>query len=246
MNSRMSGAGFSGAWTELKGSYRMPNDLLPVANEFARRYLRGDSIHGEHVDNPSVGSSSSPTVRRWHNLRAGQSLGRAIGEEVVRLLDEHPTLSPRDVVFLCEWHDQGLEAVRVIETARHEVHHIFSKNEQARGRLKRRFWPDAPGVKGCTPQSFKGWETPALVMGVATGRESRRLAYVSMTRLSRQAAGGHGFLSVVNGDPGIADFRLTFERWAPPVGNQQRSTPMTDSAADDEQIDQPILSARGR
>ena len=243
---RMSGAGFSGAWTELKGSYRMPNDLLPVANEFAGRYLGGDSVHGERVDDPSITASSSPTVRRWRNLRAGQSLGRAIGEEVVRLLDEHPTLSPRDVVFLCEWHDAGLEAVEVIERAHHEVHHIFSKNDHARSRLKRRFWPDAPGVKGCTPQSFKGWETSALVMAVATGRESRRLAYVSMTRLARQAAGGRGFLSVVNADPGIADFRLTFERWAPPAGNQRQSATGSDSdVVAREATDDRMLTARG-
>ena len=242
---RMSGAGFAGTWTELKGSYRMPNDLLPVANDFAGLYLGGDSVRGEHVDDPSIAAGPTPTVRRWHNLRTGQSLGRAIGEEVVRLLDQHPALSPRDVVFLCEWHDDGLEAVEVIEAARHEVHHIFSKNDHARSRLKRRFWPDSPGVKGCTPQSFKGWETPALVMAVANGRESRRLAYVSMTRLSRQTAGGRGFLSVVNSDPGLADFRPIFERWGPPAGHQQESMAVGTAWSADAEVRRALATHAG-
>ncbi len=34
---RMLGAGFSGPWTELNGSYRLPSDLVPMANAFAAR-----------------------------------------------------------------------------------------------------------------------------------------------------------------------------------------------------------------
>jgi hypothetical protein len=50
-------------------------------------------------------------------------------------------------------------------------------------RRKQRSWPDAAGVKGCTVHSFKGWETPALVMGIGQDRKSKRLAYVAMTRI---------------------------------------------------------------
>ena len=111
-------------------------------------------------------------------------MGVEIGREVVRLLHEHPELSPRDITFICEYHHDGVAAVAVIEAAGHPVHHLFSRDpDDARRRRRYRFWPDAEAVKGCTVHSFKGWETPALVMGIGVERRSRRLAYVAMTRL---------------------------------------------------------------
>ena len=94
---------------------------------------------------------------------------------------------------------------------------VFSTNEFKRSSRKRRFWPDAPGVKGCTVHSFKGWEARALVMGIGTDRGSRRLAYVGMTRVKTDSAGGQSFLSIVNSDLKIAGFQSTFEEWAKPV-----------------------------
>ncbi len=40
----MAGAGFSGPWAELEGSYRIPDDLVPIANEFSLRYLDGERL----------------------------------------------------------------------------------------------------------------------------------------------------------------------------------------------------------
>jgi hypothetical protein len=120
-------------------------------------------------------------------------------------------------VFLCEKHRDGLDAVHVIEDAGHQVHHVFSEHTRAQSQRKRRFWPDAPGVKGCTVHSFKGWETQALVMGIGKDRCSRRLAYVAMTRVKTNSEGGQSFLSVVNSDLQIAGFQSTFEEWAKPL-----------------------------
>lgn len=215
-NERMLGAGFSGPWTELKGSYRMPGDIVPIANAFAQRFLTGERLSGEVLgDQDDVVQRSSTTQRRWFNIDRTRDLGMSIGQEVVRLLAENPSLSPRDVVFLCESHDDGVDAVAEIEAAGHAVHHIFSKHKPARPMRKRRFWPDADGVKGCTVHSFKGWETPALVMGIRRSENSRRLAYVAMTRIAGRAD-GIGHLSVVNSDLNIAGFQSTFEHWAPP------------------------------
>ena len=43
---QMIGSGFSGPWTELSGSYRLPSDLVPIANAFAARYLDGELLAG--------------------------------------------------------------------------------------------------------------------------------------------------------------------------------------------------------
>lgn len=213
---RMLGAGFSGPWTELSGSYRMPRDFIAIANAFAATHLDGDRIEGETpLDLFDVTGASSRTVRRWVNVDQLKFVGTEIGHEVVRLLGEHPDLNPSDVVFLCEHHRTGLAAVQVIEAAGYEVHHIFAERAVDKARRKRRFWPEAPGVKGSTVHSFKGWESPAIVMGIGNRPESRRLAYVSMTRLRSRTDGGPSYISVVNGDLTIAGFQSTFTDWAP-------------------------------
>ncbi len=215
---QMLGAGFSGPWTQLHGSYRLPSDLLSMANHFAAQYLDGEHMAGATpLDRAEISGQSGATRRRWQNLDRPTELGRAIGAEVVRLLAEHPELSPNDVVFLCEKHRDGIDAVHVIEDAGQQVHHVFSTYKQAQSQRKRRFWPDAPGVKGCTVHSFKGWEARALVMGIGADHGSRRLAYVGMTRVKTDSAGGQSFLSVVNSDLKIAGFQSTFEEWAPPA-----------------------------
>lgn len=126
-------------------------------------------------------------------------------------------MPPNDVVFLCEKHRAGLDAVHVIEDAGHQVHHVCSDYRPARSQRKRRFWPDAPGVKGCTVHSFKGWESRALVTDIGTDRGSRRLAYVAMTHVKTDSAGGQSFLSVMNSNLSIAGFQSTFTEWARPV-----------------------------
>lgn len=214
---QMLGAGFSGPWTELKGSYRMPTDIVPYANAFAERYLDGERIAGVVPrDHAELFGAAVATRRNWENVHSTKELGSAIGSEVVRLLTEHPDVRPHDIAFLCEHHDQGLQAVEVIEAAGYPVHHIFAINSTERGRRKKRFWPDAPGIKGCTVHSFKGWETPALVMGIGRSENSRRLAYVAMTRIRVGGGDTPAYLSVVNSDLFIAGFESTFEQWRTP------------------------------
>lgn len=212
----MRGAYFSGSWTELKGSYRMPSDLVPLANAFAERYIDGDRLIAEvPADHLDISGAFVETRRHWDNV-PGSDLGTSIGHEVVRLLTRHPDLNPNDVVFLCEHHRDGLDAVRVIEGAGFAVHHIFATKKQDKARRKRRFWPDGPGVKGCTVHSFKGWETPALVMGIGRDLGSKRLAYVAMTRVRVSGAGRPAYLSVINSDLTIASFQSLFTSWERP------------------------------
>ena len=214
---KMLGAGFSGPWTELKGSYRMPTDMVPTANAFAAKYLAGEHIAGEvPSDHADLFGSTSATIRHWENNAVPADHGSLIGHEVVRLLTTYPELRPSDVAFLCDRHADGLDAVAVIEAAGYPVHHIFALDEGAKARRKQRFWPDAAGVKGCTVHSFKGWETPALVMGIGTDQKSKRLAYVAMTRVRVGGPGRPAYVSVINSDLSIAGFDSVFRQWTTP------------------------------
>ena len=209
----LAAAGFTEPWIRMTRSYRMAPELVQATNDFARSYIAEDAVVPEIADDQAtvVGHVSS-AVRSWRNVERVADLGVAVGREVVRLLREHPDLAPRDVVYLCEYHHDGLAAAREIEAAGHPVHHVYSRDPDERHRSKGRFWPDADAVKGCTVHSYKGWDSPAVVVGIGMEERSRRLGYASMTRVSSTVPGNDAsYLVVVNADPRMADFEARFE-----------------------------------
>ncbi|MGB8858296.1 MAG: nuclease-related domain-containing protein [Ilumatobacteraceae bacterium] len=211
---RMLGAGFSGPWTELRGSYRMPPDLTPLVAEFAQLHL-SDWLVNPAVpsDHPQRVGQYKPTVKRWVNTERGESCGKRLGAEVVRMLRENPDLAPSDVVFLAN-HREGLEAVKVITDAGYDVQHVFGNTNAEKRERKMRFYGSAAGVKGCTVHSFKGWESRAVLMSVGWGDEARRLAYVGLTRVKGDRANRSAFVTVVNSDFGLRSFQQRFEQSA--------------------------------
>ena len=209
----LAAAGFTKPWIRMTRSYRMAPDLIRATNEFARSYIADDAVVPEIADDQAevVGHVSSAT-RSWRNVERVADLGVAVGQEVVRLLKEHPDLVSQDVVYLCEYHHDGLAAAREIEAAGYAVHHVYSRDPDERHRSKGRFWPEADAVKGCTVHSYKGWDSPAVVVGIGMEERSRRLGYASMTRVSSTVPGYEtSYLVVVNADPRMADFQSMFE-----------------------------------
>ena len=210
---RMLGAGFSGPWAELGGSYRLPPDYTPVVADFAQLVL-GDWDKNLFVplDHPQKVLAFQPTVRRWVNSQHGYDAGLLLGREVVDLLLANPDLAPSDVVFLANSHDEGLQAADVIASAGFEVRHVFGRTDTERRNGKLRFWGTAAGVKGCTYQSFKGWESRAVVMSVGYGEQQHRNAYVGLTRVKGDRTNRRAFVTVVNSDRKLNTFRQRFER----------------------------------
>lgn len=195
-----------GERVRLDESLRMPNDLLALSAEFATTRLDGDAMFATPLVPRDAGS-----VRNWIDVDRVQELGPAIGREVVRMLEEHPTLSPSDVSFVCDYHHDGVAAVRVIEAAGIPVHHIFSRDPDApRRRRKHRFWPDVAAVKGCTAHSLKGWQSTAVVLGIGADDRARRPAYVAMTRAALPDDGSPAFVSVVSADRELTEFGTSF------------------------------------
>lgn len=224
------GTGLSGPWGQLTGSYRLPDDLVDFANGFAATDLEGEILPiTKAADHAAVVGdiTANGSVRRWTNVDRVNDLGRAVGLEVVRMLKDNPSLTPADVTFLCDYHHDGVAAVRVIESAGIPVHHIFSRDPDApRRRRKHRFWPGVDAVTGCTMHSYKGWETPALVMGVGADARARRIGFVSMTRLAALRDGRPSVISVLNADKRMAGLRDTFEMASQaPAPPRQRVAP---------------------
>jgi hypothetical protein len=204
----MRGAGFSGPWTELGGSYRLPRDMVPILSSFGQEFLSGEVV-GPTI--PDDGVSTARTVRRWQNVSSGSRLAHTCAEFTHGLITNTPGLRPSDVVLLLESHRQGLDAVRQLKKLGHDVHHIFALDDDEQRRRKKRFWPDGPGIKACTVHSFKGWEARAVVLGIGRQLDSARLAYVAMTRLHADPAGSPSYIAVVNANPVLNEFRETFK-----------------------------------
>jgi hypothetical protein len=213
--STLESAGFTEPWIEMTGSYRMAPELVDATSRFAREFISADALLPVvPVDQEAVVGEVVTGARAWYDIERVADLGPEVGRAVVRLLQESPGLSPRDVVYLCEYHHDGLAAAEVIEAAGYRVHHLYSRDPDERQRRKSRFWPEADAVKGCTVHAFKGWESPAVVLGVGMEQRSRRLAYTGMTRVTsaRRDVGGH--LVVVSADPRLAEFGRAFQRGA--------------------------------
>lgn len=112
------GAGFSGEWTDLRGSYRMPGDLVEIANQFAERSVDGERLGGAvpdvgadtgHVHQRITFTNTSHSPTHHVPFAAGQvsgsdELGVEVDRAVVRLLAHKPHLAPNDVAFLLERH----------------------------------------------------------------------------------------------------------------------------------------------
>ena len=101
-----------------------------------------------------------------------------------------------------------------ISDAGFEVQHVFGTTDAEKRSRKLRFWGSAEGVKGCTVQSFKGWESRAVVMSVGWGEEARRRIYVGLTRVKGDRGNRSAFVTVVNSDFGLRGFQQRFERSA--------------------------------
>ena len=207
----MAAAGFEDEWLELNDSYRLPADLVEPVADFATYRLGGDALRPvAPADLVDVSGASHGSLRLWRTVERVGDLGTAVGREVVRLLDYHPILEPADVAFICEYHHDGVAAVREIEAAGYPVHHIFSRDpDDARRRRKYRFSPEANAIKGSTIHSFKGWQTSALVLGIGLESKSKRMAYAAMTRVQHHPL-RPAVVSVVSADKHLDDFGVSF------------------------------------
>lgn len=204
------GGGFSGPWFEIRGTYRMPVDLVPIVAEFAQSYLPGVDVVLPTVesDHPALGDAHKATHRRWINVAEGDVVEKA-ADEIASLLLADPSLSPSDIVLLTD-HEVGVQITDELRRRGNDVLSLFTPREgETRRRRKQAFWAGTPGIKGCTVHSFKGWESKAVVCVPVVMGEVQ--LYIAMTRV-KAAPSRAAHLTVVNGVEHLRSFKLRFER----------------------------------
>ncbi len=224
---KMKGAGFSGPWTDLKGSYRLPLNLIPMAVDFCERFFQDRPDVEAPIPDPTQQQDLLCSLR-YRNVLGSSDLASAIAELINRAPD---LLGVRraDMSFLVSRHQIGLEVLKDLEDLDPEwadlIRHVFSEGSLGRQRRKFSFFPDPDQAQGSTVNSFQGWETRCLVLGIpaldddgcgdsdnAFARDYWTSVYIGLTRLAISQAGSH--LIVVNEEPRLEEF---FSQWFEPI-----------------------------
>jgi hypothetical protein len=203
--------GFSGKWTELTGSYRLPPDLVPVLREFASRYLDGAGLSLPSEPPDRLGRASAPTVRRWVDVDP-MDIPTALASEVSAMVQRPGGPAAPDVVVLTNDHRTGERAMAEIEAHGLHVESLFAADPTEQRRRKVRFWPGVNALKGSTVHSFKGWEARGVVLAIESSASQAALGYVAMTRVKGELGSRPAFITVVNSAPELRSFGPRFER----------------------------------
>lgn len=202
----MVGAGFPGGqWTTLDASYRLPPELIPLARDFAERFLPHDELRT--LPQPAqIELSLARTHLRWFQVKDNRAEDACVAEVLgLPSSTRGATLPWADVTFLASSKAFGSSVVKRLEVHGVRVLHTFYDGQEER-RRKLAFFKGAPKVKATTIHSFKGWEGRALVvhLGDLSNDQSKAAAYAALTRLKRHEEAC--VLSVVCAWDGAAEY----------------------------------------
>ena len=181
----MRGCGFTGAWSELRGSYRLPTPVIPFVRQFARDFLKGEKDLPSGVQT-ELGIDDCKL--RWVHLENRELAAQACFDELNRMMRALPqNTAIADLTFICPSRDLGRDVVERLQTKDVRVVHTFAKDDRASQRQKRALFQGDARVKATTIHSYKGWEGKLLVVFIESSDspKDKALLYTAMTRLRK-------------------------------------------------------------
>lgn len=205
----MTAAGFSGDWSRLNISHRLPSALVDPLADFTDRFLDDLEVDPPVAD-PQQGLFDCTIT--WNNVDEMALIDSVVGA-VREAVTEHG-VHPGDIAFLVESHGVGEACTQRLEAENIEVRHVFGSNRNSRRRKKIAFYKGAGNVLGSTVHSFKGWESRFVVLGIGSGwaagsgdsppRDHLVAVYVGLSRVKAHA--DRSWLTVLNCDRSLDDF----------------------------------------
>jgi hypothetical protein len=121
-------------------------------------------------------------------------------------------VSPADIVYIAGSQTSGLNVAQILERLGFKVGHTFGDGLTEKERFwesrshKLAFYLGQSNIKGCTFESFKGFESRIVVLQLSpvSGVDVATRLYVGLTRiLEHERDSG---LAVVSANPDFADF----------------------------------------
>lgn len=206
----MSEAGFAGRWAELRGSYRLPTTMLPLAQDFAKRFL--PQATRDLPDSPEGQLPLDVCAARWIQVNSGSQLWSAIKVEIDRLLSHPRGDNPAvpDITIVTQTKVVGREIVASLQALKIDVLHTFDGDPRIEKKRKLYFFKGHPGIKVTTVRSFKGWESPTMLIALTDAQSVERLAevYIALTRVKRTTTGSN--VIAVCADARLRDYGRTW------------------------------------
>lgn len=202
----MTGAGFPGGrWAELKTCYRLPPSALETARNFASQFLPGDTV--DLPKGPQGEPDLYPCHLRWIQI-APEKGAHVCVEEILQMAPRasDEILAITDITFLTGSQKMGAAVVSVLNSKGVNAVHTYSSDKKESRRRKMGFYMGDARVKATTLQSFKGWESRAIVLFVGENIDEQACAliYTGLTRLKRHEKGS--YLTVVSCAGPLAEY----------------------------------------
>ena len=211
----MAGAGFRGNWGSLEGSYRMSPTLCRLASDYVDRFQPSAD---EHRPLPAQDTLEFRTELNWIQMEPTDAVAATCVSAMLDILlsSDNDPVAVAELVCIVDREDIGLQIMKLLLDKQIRVLHTFGQGETEKekkedGRRKKLgFYRGDARVKITTIQSFKGWESRALVVQISNASDATglALAYAGITRLKRDDRGC--FLTVVCSAPQLREFGATW------------------------------------
>ena len=206
----MKDCGFSGDWMRLQHSYRLPAGIIPILEDFSIRFP-----YAGEMDIPPPKAAEQTDLFdefRWVQVPSWKSPVDACIEEVERLYNDPEIHS---VCFLSE-KKIGMPLVNEFKQRGVDMFSTHYENWGMSRKAKLNLRPGCAEIVATTVDSFKGWETPHLVVYVdrINSEEDRARFYTALSRLNKHPKGAS--LTVVSSCPQLEQFgRDNFDNFDP-------------------------------
>lgn len=177
--------GFTGRWGELSESYRLPTIIIPILKDFLTQFHYQGEIN---IPPPKAAEQTDLLDRfRWVQVPPWKLPVDACIEEVERL---HEIPNIPSVCFLSE-QNVGEPLVKEFRQRGKDIFSTHYEDWRTARRAKLNLRPGRAEIIATTVHSFKGWETPHLVVHVdRMDRNSDRTRfYTALSRLKRHPKG---------------------------------------------------------
>ena len=205
----MTGAGFTGNWVRIEGSYRLSQNIKKASRNFATMFLPSELI--DLPDEVQENLDIEPCILKWIQCEPEASRRQCV-DAICALMHEtgKAGLANSDIVFICDTIDFGRKVIDELGTLGISTIDTFEKDKSEGKRKKLAFFMGGASIKGTTLHSFKGWETRLLVIhfGQDIGRGGFASVYAALTRLKRSSEGS--WLTVVCSAHQLAKYGRTW------------------------------------
>lgn len=215
----MKDCGFSGQWSELKETYRLPPVMFPFISDYIEHFVpKTKIIKPEIPDNKNFDLFSNDRTNagnfqfRWINEQnfAFQTIKKHLNE--FESMVKNLGMAFADQTMLTGTHNFGLQVCNAIKSNGRKYTDIFSTDWKESRRKKQYFFKGAQTIKACTIHSYKGWESRALMIfieDISNIPNFYELLYVALTRL-RDGATSVIYIVCMSKNQELAEFG---ERW---------------------------------